>query len=1007
MRKALVVVLGVCLLALFVGSVSARDIDRNGKRIMKALSDDENPALIDQGVRGLMTSAAVDTYWLAWFDFEQMNWQGFTVVDNTAQVGTFFHVDDFVGLGGGSYGNLYAPEGDQAMWCGARPGSDFYMCSWGAAPGYGNSWNQLLSSSAIPFSGILTWTYKAHYDSEPDYDITYIEYDAGDDNWTEIASFDNWDVDTVVTHQLLLTQAATKLRYHFVADAAWSDQDGLWDTDGAFIVDSITVSDAGGLIDYENFETATVGDLAAGIWTAGGAEAFGSYTGLANSLVDKDPCGDNFGTQIVFFDGSPYPSADYSGLFDTPFCSGPGGIEAPCQSVNVVSPVIDATKYSTNRDEVQDATIPNTSTLGGCAIRFTVYRDLPVDNLVFYTWGVRNIDETGCPGIWKNRNYVYYGGDKDYIPTGADISDLITSDLPIQVTIGVQDMCDAWYSSFGTCAAHTPSPWLDNLAVYRYETVGPQWSWRNLDIFNDTWPTDLSIESWCRADAANDLSGNEDPIIRPGDSIVVDCSGPLSPLDTLVDGQARVYCHVNTEYIGTGTKPDLFGPTLVGTYGTYVSDDGNWTILHCPQALTGAGNPVLNRYMVDLNDSLFTRGYMIEYYFKAYDRAGNSSTLPRYAEDPNGFRFEFTCLPTLASSALFVNDSQGPVETYFDPALDAVSPEPVDRYFVNNASSAVSNGVGAYADPEHVKQVYEKIIYDAGGHHFVTISEGTEYSDKSNDANLFVEFLKNSEHKVGLWVFGDGVAYDLDGSTSAVALELMSTICGVALVNDSYYDLTGGREAGGVAGPLITGVSGTLFSGFEYYADGGCPGIPRFDVIEKTGPGAYCLQYPDFNSLQYYAGIYTDQTNNFGYPMRTVWIGHSNYWVESTSLGIPARNRMVDAVFKFFENPVNTDITGDQTPMAFGLAQNFPNPFNPSTRISFTLPARSRVSLRIYNVAGRLVKTLADGAMDAGSHELTWDGTDNLGAGVASGVYFYTINAGNGYESTKKMVILR
>ena len=113
-RAGLVV---LCILTLFVGSVSARDVDRNGRRIMRALSDDENPALVDEGIHSLLTSATVDSYCIVWFDFEQMDWQGFTVVDNTAQRGTFFHVDDFAGLGGGSYGNLYAPEGAKAMWC--------------------------------------------------------------------------------------------------------------------------------------------------------------------------------------------------------------------------------------------------------------------------------------------------------------------------------------------------------------------------------------------------------------------------------------------------------------------------------------------------------------------------------------------------------------------------------------------------------------------------------------------------------------------------------------------------------------------------------------------------------------------------------------------------------------------------------------------------------------------------------------------------------------------------
>ena len=59
------------------------------------------------------------------------------------------------------------------------------------------------------------------------------------------------------------------------------------------------------------------------------------YSGLATSLEDKDPCGDNFATQVVFFIGSPFPSASYPGLFDTPWCAGAGGIEDPCQTEEI------------------------------------------------------------------------------------------------------------------------------------------------------------------------------------------------------------------------------------------------------------------------------------------------------------------------------------------------------------------------------------------------------------------------------------------------------------------------------------------------------------------------------------------------------------------------------------------------------------------------------------------------------------------------------------------------
>ncbi|MDZ7359466.1 MAG: T9SS type A sorting domain-containing protein [candidate division KSB1 bacterium] len=86
-------------------------------------------------------------------------------------------------------------------------------------------------------------------------------------------------------------------------------------------------------------------------------------------------------------------------------------------------------------------------------------------------------------------------------------------------------------------------------------------------------------------------------------------------------------------------------------------------------------------------------------------------------------------------------------------------------------------------------------------------------------------------------------------------------------------------------------------------------------------------------------------------------------------------------------------------PMAFELAQNFPNPFNPATTISFTLPTASHVRLAIYDLTGALVQILADGEMSAGQHHLNVDASR-----LASGVYFYRIEAGT-YSATRKMIL--
>jgi hypothetical protein len=103
------------------------------------------------------------------------------------------------------------------------------------------------------------------------------------------------------------------------------------------------------------------------------------------------------------------------------------------------------------------------------------------------------------------------------------------------------------------------------------------------------------------------------------------------------------------------------------------------------------------------------------------------------------------------------------------------------------------------------------------------------------------------------------------------------------------------------------------------------------------------------------------------------------------------------------------DVTGVETPKAPEgpyLAQNFPNPFNPTTRISFGLAAPANVSLRIYDASGRLVRVLLEGARPAGNYSELWDGRDSGGRAVASGIYFYRLTAG-AFTETRKMALLR
>ncbi len=102
----------------------------------------------------------------------------------------------------------------------------------------------------------------------------------------------------------------------------------------------------------------------------------------------------------------------------------------------------------------------------------------------------------------------------------------------------------------------------------------------------------------------------------------------------------------------------------------------------------------------------------------------------------------------------------------------------------------------------------------------------------------------------------------------------------------------------------------------------------------------------------------------------------------------------------------------DETvPAEYALKQNYPNPFNPSTEIQFSLPTTSQTKLEIYSVAGEKVKTLVDGRYVPGTYKVTWNGTNDLGNPVASGMYLYRIDArgepsGN-FTMIKKMVLVK
>ena len=166
------------------------------------------------------------------------------------------------------------------------------------------------------------------------------------------------------------------------------------------------------------------------------------------------------------------------------------------------------------------------------------------------------------------------------------------------------------------------------------------------------------------------------------------------------------------------------------------------------------------------------------------------------------------------------------------------------------------------------------------------------------------------------------------------------------------------------------------------------------------------------------------QQNSYFYTIRDrrlVQIGEmdNSYRSALMTYFFPKRNKMVQVarsgiwVYDFeYEEYVSE---GDEVApiVQVGLLGNFPNPFNPSTTIKFSLSSgegrgEGHVNITIYNIRGQRVRTLLNGSneLGAGRHSVVWNGTDDNGRTVSSGVYFYNMRAGE-YSSTRRMILMK
>jgi agmatine/peptidylarginine deiminase len=248
------------------------------------------------------------------------------------------------------------------------------------------------------------------------------------------------------------------------------------------------------------------------------------------------------------------------------------------------------------------------------------------------------------------------------------------------------------------------------------------------------------------------------------------------------------------------------------------------------------------------------------------------------------------------------------------------------------------------------------------------------YSLSTDEANAIVAFL-NDGGKVFM-EGGDCWAYDS-------ARTIYNPYFGVNGVSDGSGDLS---NVDGETGTMCDGMS-FAYSGDNSYIDHINPQTGATRIFTNPADGAGCGVAKDAGSYQTVAFSFEFGGLVDGTPSST-------------------KEDLLVAILEFF-GIYDTDIP-DDGPFIDRLAlhQNAPNPFNPVTEIAFDLPETAEVELAVYSVSGRKVATLVDGPADAGRHHATWNGTDDGGRSVASGVYFFRLTR-DGESIVRKGVLLK
>ena len=950
-------------------------------------------------------------------------------------------------------------NGNFSFWAGVLQSESDLLC-YADGQGYGNSWNICLEQTfAYNGTGDVTLTYLYENDTEEDFDFTYVYVDTtGNGDLVELAAY-TWVLSGNALHVLqpgisLPSQAGNfTIKFCVVSDDESSDEDGLYVTDcGAFTLDDVTLT-GGGLNYSSGFETGEDGWVSVRQTQGLG----GDWTNIVHVNDLPPPLADcvcNLQDSVLVLEDI----TSFSGhnLYQNNIAASPWIDLAEAGVTGVTGIFLEADIYAYMpllnyvyaQYFIQWA--PYT-----CPTGEITESPWTIDGITHY-YGIPTCSVAGSPFRTDFSALADLGADEFRVGIGVFNGCLFYSNCT-----GLTNTTP-WYDNVkvGVCGTLGGGPTTPVLSVREFDL--PQ------DSFPED--GSLSMDSPGRIDSGTVTGAPQpEAFTSLGDTLIVLGGGGGAEVHVEfsivpgpgVDGGALSSYLGGLTFAGNKSGLDWYSARMDTAEQGGVVSPGVWmTAFHeSDPAFVGSDTDIdpgdvdpLARTVRLANDifpdDLLTPGSRLNLFYKTKFTAGAEwFTLP---DTTGGNYLEMEVLPssfdTTASfnCVLYVDHyDEGPGQGLIESSLAAVIPggsanfenTAWDRYDVRAASSAQAT----FGRPGNTE--YGATIAQALGYKVILWDSGSLSSANlvNQDAAVLTSWLLQADPGGNsLYLSGDGIAASItaEAATEPLALELLENVGGVQHLCDTYNqaDCPVGSPQDLSACIDIDPVGGAVVSlrpqgGTPQGQGNGCPQNRSFDVLGVQPSPTYGApigeeEYSGAGKTAQFASVSNHHAALINYKMVVdgLAVHHRREpgvcaFNSFATASVEERLQEVLDWFGYSGAPSPCSDPGSQIGIGDDprpgavrttLANFAPNPLQGSRRgeIRFTLGSEGPARVSIYDLGGRLVKTVHDGLTPAGMNSVFWDGTDGSGRPVASGVYFYSLRTRD-QEFGKKMVVVR